>query len=286
MVALVFSMMTVCGMIPAASDANQTDAGVTITYLANEGVFLSDGSRGVLIDALFREGVTGYATLAPDVREKVETAKPPYDITRLVLVTHRHRDHFDAASVVRHLQSNPRAKLVTSTQVAERVRAAEADALDAPKAADAVGAPDASAILPRIQAFTPQEGQSYNAEHDGLKVELFFVSHGSGRFAGVVNLGYVVTIGHKRILHIGDAELGPGAFDPVGKFAKNIDVACLPYWWLITRTGRAFVAEALPGVKLVAIHIEPAKASAVIERIHKFLPDAAVFTEPGQTMRP
>lgn len=282
MAALVFFMMTVCGMIPAASDANQTEAGVTITYVANEGVFLSDGTRGVLIDALFREGVPGYATLAPDVREKVETAKPPYDVTRLVLVTHRHRDHFDADAVVRHLQSNPHATLVTSDQVAERVKAAVENAAHA----DGANAANASAILPRIQAFTPQEGQSYKAEHDGLKVELFFVSHGSGRFAGVVNLGYIVTIGGKRILHIGDAELGPGAFDPVRKFAKNIDVACLPYWWLVTKTGRDFVAEALPGVKLVAIHVEPAKAPAVIQRIHKFLPEATVFTQPGQSMRP
>jgi len=283
MAALILSIMTAGIMIPAASDANQAEAGVTITYVANEGVFLSDGTRGVLIDALFRDGVPGYATIAPDMREKVETAKPPYDITRLVLVTHRHRDHFDAASVTRHLEANPRATLVTSTQVAERVEAVIKGTSDT---LDTSGTSDASGVLQRIYAFTPLKGVRYAGEHEGLEVALFYVSHGSGRFAEVQNLGYIVTIGGRRILHIGDAELGPGAFDPVRKFAKNIDVACLPYWWLVTKTGRDFVAEALPGVRLVAIHVEPAKAPAVIQRIHKFLPDATVFTEPGQSIRP
>jgi len=257
--------------IAAGDSATKLKGGeLTITYIANEGVFLSDTKRGVLIDALYREGVPGYATLAPEVLEKVEAAKPPFDTTRLVLVTHRHRDHFDAASVARHMASNPRARLVTSRQVAERVRDAAADF---------------DQMRPRVDAFASRAGELYEIDHDGVNVEAFYVSHGSGRFAEVQNLGFIVTIGGTRVMHLGDAELDDGAFDPVRKFAKHVDVACVPYWWLITRTGREFVAEALPGVHLVAIHIEPAKAAAVIERIEKFLPDATVFTEPGQVVQ-
>jgi L-ascorbate metabolism protein UlaG (beta-lactamase superfamily) len=268
------AMMITMASMPAP-DSEQPEVppatAVSITYLANEGVFISDGSRGVLIDALFREGVPGYAALAPEVLEGVETARPPFDTTSLILVTHRHRDHFDPASTARHLANNPRAKLVTSRQVMERVKAAAADF---------------DTIQPRIEAFASRAGTLYETDHDSIKVEAFYVSHGSGRFADIQNLGFIVTIGGTRIAHLGDAELDDGAFDPVRKFAQNIDVACVPYWWLITRTGREFVTDALPGVHLVAIHIEPEKAAAVTERIHKFLPDATVFTQADHRVSP
>lgn len=35
----------------------------SITYIANEGVLLRHGESSVLIDGLFREGVSGYATV-------------------------------------------------------------------------------------------------------------------------------------------------------------------------------------------------------------------------------
>jgi len=238
---------------------------ITITYLANEGVFLSDGSSGVLIDSLFREGVEGYARLAPDVLEAVETAAAPFDSTRLVLVTHRHRDHFQADSVARHMQHNTRAMLVAPANAAELVEAA---------------ARDFASFRDRARFLPPPRDSVVTVHHAGLSVEVFFVSHGQGRFAKVENLGYVVTIGGKRVLHLGDAELGDGAYDPVKRFANKIDIACVPYWWLVTRSGRECVAAAFPDARLVAIHIEPAKAARITEQIKKHFPDAIVLTTP------
>ncbi|MCH7995743.1 MAG: MBL fold metallo-hydrolase, partial [Planctomycetes bacterium] len=100
---------------------------VTITYLANEGIMVTSGDKAVLVDALFRGGVSSYELHEPAELEKIETAKPPYDRVDLVLVTHFHADHFDAASVVRHLENNKNAVLVTSEQVAKEVQKAAAD---------------------------------------------------------------------------------------------------------------------------------------------------------------
>ncbi len=248
-------------------DVNTTADKVTVTYVANEGVFVSDGTSGVLIDALFGEGVEGYARLAPNVLEQMETAKPPYDTVRLVLVTHRHRDHFNAASIVRHLEHNPGAMLVAPANAAELVE-------DAAK--------DFDTIRDRTRFHTPPPGETAKIEHAGLTVESFFVSHGSGRFAKVHNLGHIVTIGGKRVLHLGDAELDEGAFGPVRTFAKNIDIACVPYWWLISKAGRDFVAEALPRAHLIAVHIEPSRAEKIVAGIQRWMPDAIAFTEPNQ----
>ncbi|MEL6824382.1 MAG: hypothetical protein AAFP70_21705, partial [Calditrichota bacterium] len=85
-------------------------ASLEIVYLANEGVFIRSGEQEVIIDGLFREGVSRYMTLPDDLREELETASGDFESCDLILVTHLHSDHFDAASVYRHLVNNVRAQ--------------------------------------------------------------------------------------------------------------------------------------------------------------------------------
>lgn len=96
--------------------------GVSITILANEGVLLSSGAQQVLIDALFPKYETGYAIPADSTREALERATGAFAWVELILVTHRHGDHFHPASVVAHLLANPRATLLTSAQVIDGLR--------------------------------------------------------------------------------------------------------------------------------------------------------------------
>ena len=64
---------------------------VEITYIANEGVLISADGKQVLIDGLHREYGPEYAFLPAAEREKIETAKAPFDQIDLVLVSHRHK---------------------------------------------------------------------------------------------------------------------------------------------------------------------------------------------------
>ena len=100
---------------------NNNAATVEITYIANEGVLISADGKQVLIDGLHREYGPEYAFLMPAEREKIETAKAPFDKINLVLVSHRHLDHFHPESVGLHLQHNSRALLVSSQQVVEEI---------------------------------------------------------------------------------------------------------------------------------------------------------------------
>jgi len=62
-------------------------ATLEITYIANEGVLVSSGDKQVLIDGLHREYQPAYAFLPPAQREKIETAKVPFDQIDLILVS-------------------------------------------------------------------------------------------------------------------------------------------------------------------------------------------------------
>src|SRR5687767_5647765 len=153
------------GISPIGTAQTQTARdGLTITFLANEGVMLSSGTKKVLIDALFLKYETGYAVPADSTHAALELARPPFDAVDLVLVTHRHGDHFHPAPVAAHLRANPRATLVTSRQVLDSLRA---------------GAPThAVALAPRLVARTMAPGTRRRETVGGVAIELLGLPHG------------------------------------------------------------------------------------------------------------
>ena len=90
---LVYVAAATSGFGAATRQAPAKQEGVSITFLANEGVMLSSGTGKVLIDALFQKYETGYAVPADSTRAALEGARSPFDDVRLILVTHRHGDH-------------------------------------------------------------------------------------------------------------------------------------------------------------------------------------------------
>ncbi len=233
---------------------------VELTYLANEGVMLSDGQIAVVIDGLFRKGIEPYARHAPGELEKLETALPPYDRVRLVLVSHHHGDHFDPASVARFLLANPMARLVSSPQVADAV----------------------AALHPgRVEGLLPAEGQKTTRSFGGVSVTLFPLSHGEGRHARVQNLGHLVRIGGLTFLHVGDAETGAARFDLYHLPKEKIDVALVPFWYLLSEGGRRTLREHIQARTVVAFHLPPPEYERWAPQILAGDPKAVILRTPG-----
>src|SRR5687768_7401398 len=105
----IHSAMIACaaGVCAAHAQAPTQPEGVTITFLANEGVMLSSGNRKVLIDALFLSYGPGYAVPADSTQRALHNARSPFDLVDLILVTHRHGDHFHPVPAAAHLRTNP-----------------------------------------------------------------------------------------------------------------------------------------------------------------------------------
>jgi hypothetical protein len=60
---------------------------------------------------------------------------------------------------------------------------------------------------------------------------------------------------------------------------EKIDIALIPYWFLLTAEGRALVKEQFNPKNIIAVHIPPAEAEDVIKQLKKDLPDAVAFTK-------
>ncbi len=221
-----------------APPARAAAAALEVTYLANEGFMIAGGGRKALIDALFREGVDGYAAPSPATRELLEQARSPFDGVDVALATHYHDDHFDAEAVLAHLTNNPQAFFFSTNQAADKLRA--------------TGQFDA--FKTRVVATLPKEGERFHSGHRSLYVQLLNIHHGRGR--PIENLGFIVEIAGKRVLHIGDSDAEAAVFQKYELVKDRIDVAFLPFWYFLNDDFKRAVREQIQPRHIVVMHIE------------------------------
>ena len=239
------------------------EASLEVTYIANEGVLIAAGQTQVLIDGLHRQYRSSYPFLPEPYREQIETAQPPFHEIDVILVSHMHLDHFHPESVVRHLRHNAGAALVSSEQIVGEVQRLTGYA----------------AIKSRVTTITPALKQKVVTVAGGVEMELLGVGHGTGRHGTVQNLGHVITLGGKRVLHIGDASTEDASiFDAFNLDEAQIDVAFLPLWFLTSDEGAAIVRQHIKPKHIVAVHMPADGVPRAVAEIRQRFPDAVPFT--------
>ena len=243
----------------ADAPAAPTQSSVEITYIANEGILLTAGDTRVLIDGLFREYQT-YPFLPQPHQDRLETAAAPFDSIDLILVSHKHGDHFHPASVARYLQSNSTAQLVSSEQVVNEIQS-QTSAY--------------AAIASRVTAVTPPLMQKVTMTAAGIQLEVLGLGHGTGRHGEIQNLGHIVTIGGKKLLHVGDANPDIGIFETFNLDQAGIDIAFLPIWFLTNAAD--LIREHIRPKQIFVVHMARGAEGLEAEVLRAF-PEAVPFT--------
>lgn len=244
-------------------DWQRRDAGtLEMQYIANDGVLISSRDKRVLIDGLHRRYLDEYAFLPESEREKIETASAPFDAIDLILVSHIHGDHFHPEAVGRYLQNSPKAIFASSQQVVDDL-SAKYSAFDS--------------IKTRVTPIAFQLKHRQRMKLAGIDVDVLGVGHGSGRHASIQNLGHVIHIGGKKVLHIGDAVVSPEVFDAFDLEKEGIDIALLPSWLLTNSAGQALINEHIKPKHLIAIHVGPNEIETVRREMKRFFPNADIF---------
>lgn len=235
---------------------------VEVQYIANEGVLITAGNKRVLIDGLHRKYADAYAYLPDSEREKIESARKPFDAVDLILVSHMHGDHFHPESVGSYLRSDSKAVLATSQQIVDEI---------AGKFGAYLSVKDRVLSIP----FTFKQRLTRNVA--GIDVEFLALGHGSGRHATIQNFGHVFSLGGKRFLHIGDSPTSSELFDHFDLDKLSIDIAFLPAWFLTSNEGKAIIHEHIKPKHIIAVHVGPMEGEALKKAVAKDFPTADVF---------
>ena len=261
---LILALLTVsaCGQAstpptPAAAPSPSDPNSVKATYVGNEGVLLSHRGKAVLFDGLHRKYQDAYLFPPPDLLAEMETGKSPFDQVRVILVSHVHLDHFHPESVGLHLSNNGRARLISSSQTMLEI---------------AKNYSGHESIRSQTIESTPDWKQRRDHEVDGIKVAVLGMKHGTDRFWWVKNLGHIVEMGGKKFFQFGDADMTDENFAAFDLPKEKIDVAFVPYWYLLSEDGRKLVRERIAAKTVVAVHISPASATQEAEKLRGLFP--------------
>ena len=238
--------------------------GVTIRYIANEGVLIASGGKQVLIDGLHREYKPSYLFPPPEMQAVLENARAPYDKINVVLVSHVHLDHFHPQSIGLYLKGNSRSIFASSGQAVDEV---------------AKGFAEYEKVRSQIRPITHEWKKSSMIDQDGIKIKFLGLRHSSERFTDIQNFGHVIELDGKKFLHIGDADMTAENFAAFNLAQEKIDVAFIPYWFLLSADGRQFVKEQFNAKQVIAVHIPPAEGSEVIQQLKRDMPGAVAFTK-------
>ncbi len=234
---------------------------LAITFLVNEGFLIQENGKSILIDAFVKDEYYGYGALPDSAFQRMMGAQEPFDNVVLALVSHAHLDHFQVETAVGFLQKNSGCMLMAAEEVVLAIR----NSASKPSVAN------------QATVVWPEPGEMKKLEQNGIRLEAFRLQHAGTRNYDVQNLGLLMHLGDRTVLHVGDADASAANFEPFDLAGKKIDVAILPTWLLEDRK----LVDAQIGAKTyIAAHIPTKDLERVKREFAKSQPDVIVLEKP------
>jgi len=251
-------LVLVALLAPATVSQTPERCDIRVTYLANEGVLLTTGGKKVVIDALFRNAMDPYLNHGPELRKRLEKGQEEFEGVSVALATHQHADHFDAWAVADFLRDNPRALFAANSGVTDLVRQHS----------------QATAKQLRPSATEFRETLDLN----GIRVDVLRLYH-NGRKPDL-NVGYIVHLAGKKVLHVGDALNTEDNFRRFDLHKEKIDVALLPYWYAMSDEGIRIVRDQVKAAQVIFIHVPPGEMAEARAVTGKHFPASRILEKP------
>jgi L-ascorbate metabolism protein UlaG (beta-lactamase superfamily) len=230
-------------------------SGARVTFVGNSGFLITVGDKKVLIDAFFAGFPPGY-TLPEGEQDLLVNAQPPFDDIDLILATHAHDDHFSAAMIRQHMQNNPNAVFVSTTQAVSQL----------------------AEFGDRVIAVDPVDGAPINVEANGIQVEAIYLSHGypPDDPNEIFNNAYVVNVNGIKFFHTGDLD----DLRDVAQYnlsEMNIDLAFIQHFYLQNGMFRSVLENDIGAKYLFPIHYQFTTPEFDANNIKTNYPDAVIF---------
>jgi ankyrin repeat protein len=222
-----------------------------VTYIANEGFLVASGNQKILIDTLSGTSFGIFLVTPKTIIQDMVKAKPPFDNINLMMVTHKHGDHFDQKLTENYLLNNSNVVLLCPKEVLLEL---------------ALYGEHFSKIKQQVTAITPFLDSSAEVMVNGIPMKFIRLRH-----ADLQNLGFMINLNGTTFCHLGDGNLVPNKqhLEKLELNKEDINVAFIQYYDFKNPEGRKLINQLINPKYLVLMHIPPKEIDEVEKMIEK-----------------
>jgi len=241
---------------------------LTITYIQNNGILISNGETQILIDGVLdSDSLEGWVKLEETEQTKLIAAQPPYALLDFIMVTHNHEDHFNQSSIRGYLDRNTHASLVASQEVAGEFS-------------------DQSQIIRvQIDSGTIAAVILNNIEMNILSLRHFDALRND--YSTVENYAYLIELEGIKILHLGDADMTAENFDNFDLANEGIDVVIISAFDQsvhLTTNNRDVILNQINPAWIFVTHLPSGNIQTITNDVLAIYPEAIIFDTPLESI--
>jgi L-ascorbate metabolism protein UlaG (beta-lactamase superfamily) len=139
-------------------------------------------------------------------------------------------------------------------------------------------------INAQLKGFAPQEGERIHFSHDGIEITMILLHHGRNRQVKITNLGFIIHVGGKKFLHMGDSEIALSVMGIYNLPEEKIDVAFVPYWYFTSNKYKPALNKGIGANEVIPMHLilvdgGPQERQKILDSISREFPEATLFTK-------
>jgi L-ascorbate metabolism protein UlaG (beta-lactamase superfamily) len=185
-----------------------------ITFVANDGFLITDGTNKILIDAIFSQGSGMFTTPPADVLVQERNGTEPFNSIDFLLNTHHHADHINPAYMAEHLVNDNGSLWIGPTQVYDSLTNQESF----------------GTIEDRLIPLLPGTAVKIDTLINDFRFHIVRLIHYNNSDNILQNLGFIFTLGDINIFHPGDGFLNDTAeIENLNLATDSIDILFLSY---------------------------------------------------------
>jgi len=199
---------------------------IKTTYLGNCGFMYEQQSSKILIDAFGTKFGNFFLLPTDETRTSIIEENPPFNNIDLILITHRHGDHFDPFLATEFLEKNKNTKMICPPQVFNEMK----------DSCSNFSQVEAQIISPDISMH-----EAKNLEINGISLTAIRMQHGTNRslegidykdytyYEKTEDFGYLIDFNKKTVFHQGDGCLKINE-EALNNIQRKVDIAHLSYF--------------------------------------------------------
>jgi len=248
---------------------------ITVTYIANSGVLVTSKKKQILIDGLHQSSAGFYHSTEKKTVEDIILGKAPFNSLDMLLFTHDHSDHFNAAYCREALKRNKHLQVVAPQSAAEKI----------------TSSPDYNEELKnQIKPIEASQTKPIVLSLKGIDIEVFSLNHDGASGDTTVNNAYLIQLGKKTMMFLGDAKADDSNFEAARVYGKPLDALFVPFTFIGLSAGREIIKKISPK-KLIVVHLPDKdkdtnnlteKTKAAYSKYSSDFPETVLFEKIGQ----